>query len=444
MKLLNFFKEKKPKVEQSKIVIHTSPIGSTGTEVYSGYIQEEYLNTLLGTQRADIFDKMRRGDPQIKMCLAAVKSPLKSATWSIEPYDQDDEQAIEDAEIARYVLMEGMRKKWGEFVSEALTLVDFGHSVFEVIDKSVVIHPDLGPLTGIDNIAFRSQRTIEQWHIDRDTEELSRIAQYAYGDTGKVVDIPADHLLTFVLEKEGANYEGISALRCCYGSWLRKNMYLKLNAIGVEKFAVPTPVVKIPPGAEKGEQYSRMQEVLQAYLSHEKGYLTYPEGWEIKLESNAYDPAKVETSIDNEDKRIVKSFLANFLELGMNGFGSQSLSFDLSDFFLQSIDYIANGIIADEVNKKLIPRIIKNNRGPRAGYPYLKVTGISDKAGEEFSRLLQNFVAAQIITPDDKLEENVRNRYGLPEMSEDGRRDTSPKPSSVPMFREKVRKLING
>lgn len=399
---------------RSKIVIHTQPMGSAGTASYAGYPSEEYLQTLQGTARADVYDKMRRSDPQVKMLLKATKDPIKSATWEVEPGEANNPEAQLDADFIKHILFNDMEKPWEQFLSEALGVVDFGHSVFEMIDKVVLDHPKFGSYNGIKALGFRSQRTIERWNLNPDTDQLQSVSQYAYGDLSKTVDIPADFLLVFSLDKEGANYEGISALRCCYGNYFRKNHYLKMNSIGIEKFAIPTPVVTIPVGKESGEQFDNMVSVLENYMLHEKNYITKPDGWVIDFNTNTYDPQKVESSIDGEDKRMTKAFLANFLELGISGFGSQSLSFDLSDFFLNSLDHIA-GIITGEVNRVLIPRLIQLNRGPRACYPKLKHSGISDRAGKELMEVVGGFVEKGVITADDVLETHMRKRFKLPE-----------------------------
>lgn len=428
-----------PLPTQTKLVLHTQSIGSTGTESYSGYNYEDYLQEMHGKERAKLFDKIRRSDPQIKMCLNAVKSPIKAALWEVQPFDSEDEESKADAELVEFVLMQGMDKSFKQFLSESLTCLDFGHSVFEIIDKAILGHPKFGNVNGLRSLAFRSPRTIERWNLDSNTDNLVSITQYAYGDLEKLVDIPAEFLLIFSLDREGSNYEGISAIRCCYGNWFRKDQYLKLNAIGIESFAIPTPLVKVPNGKESGEQYDHMRSALEAYVTHEKNYLTYPEGWEIELNTNPYDPQKVEVSIDNEDKRIVKAFMANFLELGMNGFGSQSLSFDLSDFFLGAIEHVAH-IVAEGINQTIIPRIIQMNRGQRPGYPKLCVSGISDRAGKELSEVLKNYADSKIITPDDVLEAHIRRRYNLPEASDLGKRQVTP--TSVPQFSEKIKRLI--
>src|SRR5687767_14832030 len=207
-----------------EVIVHSDPVGSFGTSIYSGYIQEEYLESLDGSTKAEIYDKMRRGDANVKMLLSAIKNPIKSANWEIEPCDDTDE-ARKDADLIKHILFEDMQTPFKKVLSEALTMVDFGFSLFEVTHKIVMSHPEFGPYIGLRSLSWRSPKTIERWNIDRKTEELVSVTQMAYGDLDRHVDIPAEFLLLFNLDQEGANFEGISLLRACYGNWLRKNTY---------------------------------------------------------------------------------------------------------------------------------------------------------------------------------------------------------------------------
>lgn len=406
------------------VALNNTPIGSFGTISYGGYASEDYLSSMRGRPRADVFDHMRRSDPQITMCLASVKNPIKSANWEIEAADDSDE-AKQDAALIEHILFNDMDHSWIDFVSEALTCVDFGHSVFEVIHKVVLDHATFGSYNGVKTLAFRSPRTLERWNLDEVTGELKSITQYAYGDLQRLVDIPAENLIVFTLNKEGGNYEGISGLRPCYGPWFRKNNYLKLNAIGIEKFAVPTPLAEIPENKQSSAQYANLIASLQSYLTHQNNYLTYPAGWKITLNTNTYDPSKVETSIDNEDKRMVKAFLANFLELGMGTTGSYAMSNNLSDFFLSGLDHIA-AKIEGPLNQFLIPQLIMMNRGQRTAYPKLRHSGVSDKLGRELAEVLRFLGDTQFIIPDDVTEDHLRKRYKLPKASIEGRRQVKP------------------
>jgi phage gp29-like protein len=421
------------------ITLQNTSIGSYGSISYGGYPAEDYLMQMRGRPRADVFDQMRRGDTQIKMCLSAVKNPLKGANWEIQAAD-DSPEAEADKELIEHILFHDMGISWIDFVGEALTCIEYGHAVFEIIHKAVINHAKFGSYNGIKKLAFRGQRTLERWNLDEITGELKSVTQVAYGDLRRMVDIPAEHLLIFSLEKEGANYEGISMIRPCYGSWYRKNHYLKYNAAGIEKFAIPTPLVEVPEGKASSKEFANLIQALGDYLSHQKNYLAYPQGWKITLNTSAYDPAKVEISVDKEDERMTRAFLANFLNLGSGGGGgSYALSNDLSDFFLSGIEHIAYKI-CDQINLKLIPSLIMMNRGQREAYPELLVSGIADKAGIEFAQILQALSGSKIIIPDEKLEEHVRNRFDLPQATLEGQRlMTPPTPQAPPTLAERIK-----
>jgi len=420
-----------PELETNTIVIHDEPIGSGGQWNFAGWAHEDYFQKMRGHERADIFDQMRRSDPQIAMCLAAIKNIIKSAVYTIEPYkvkgaDIVETWATEDAALIEHILFEGMEHSWSDFIDEALNVVDFGHSVFEILDKPNLNHPKFGSFNGIKALSYRSPRSIYRWNLNGFTGELLSITQYAFGDLQRLVDIPEPFLLIFNIAKEGANFEGISLLRPCYGPWFRKNTYMKLNAVGIEKHAVPTPVATIPNWKPGSQEYTHLEQVLSNYCAHQSNYVIIPDGMKIDFNSNTYDPQKVEVSIDNEDKRIAKAFLVGFLELGVSSAsGSWALSTDQSDFFLSSLVHIANRIPA-EINKKLIPRMIKLNKGEREGYPKLCVSNIADKAGKELADLLSVLAGSKILTPDDPLEDNIRKRYNLPEKSNEGIREVIP------------------
>lgn len=424
--------------EINTVIVQNEAIGSTGTEIYSGYIHEEYLQSLRDSERADIYDKMRRSDSQIAMLLSSVKNPILSSSHEIQAASDSLQHDIHK-EFIEYNLFQLMQTPWKKFLRECLTCIEFGHSFFEIVHQNVLNSP-YGSFTGLKKIAWRNSKTIERFNVDQYGDLLS-ITQYAYGDLQRLVEIPSKFLMHIGLNVEGSNYEGISLLRPCYGNWYRKNKFLKINAIGIEKFAVPTPIATCPQGKEGTAEYTNLKAALKNYATHHSQYIIKPEGWEIDLNTSTYDPDKVEVSIDNEDKRMTKAFLANFLELGTgrSGGGSYALSNDLSDFFLGGIEHIAEEV-ANSINDRIIKPLIDINFGKQEKYPKLVFSGISDKAGEELASALKELVGSNILTPDDKLEESMRKRFKLPEMSEEGQRKPSEQTIS---FSEKIKKAIN-
>lgn len=427
--------------ETRTILLQNYPLGSSGTQIFSGYINEDHLAEMTGVQRAEFYDKMEK-DYNITMCLNAVINPIKSATWEIQAGD-DTPEAEEDAALIRHILFEDMDKPFDTFLSEALTFISKGYALFEIVHKVVTNHPDFKNYIGIECLGWRSQKTIYSWKID-EREKLISVLQQAYGDNGKTVEMNADFLLLFNTGALGANFEGVSWLRGPVGPYKRKNNYLRWLAAGIERFSIPTPTAEVPAGKEESPELDILVRVLQAYTSHQNNYLTYPAGWNVKLNANTgFDPSKIEVSVDNEDKRITKAFLANFLELGMNGTGAYSLSNDLSDFFLSGLQQVGNEI-CKKMNQKTIKDLVILNKGPRKTYPKLVVSNISDKAGKELAEIVKTFTDANVIIPDDRLEDHMRTRYNLPARSEEGQRTKQIAPALGFSMSERIAKALRG
>lgn len=405
--------------------VQVSEVGSSGTSIFSGYFDEEYLQELRGRQAADVYDKMRRNDADVEMVLTAVKGPILRANWEVEAAS-DSPEHIAHKELIEHILFEDQEKDWDDLVGEGLTIIEFGHALFEITHKAVVDHPKFGSYVGLAKLGWRSPRTIERWNLTP-SGCLASVTQYAYGDLDRKVEIPGEFLLHMAIRKEGDNYEGVSRLRAAYGAWWRKQLYLKLMAIGTEKHAVPPPILEIPEGAQNTAQETNAKAALEAYCSNESNYITLPAGWKLDFMKNPFDPEKLKICVQFEGTQIIRAFVANFLDLGSSaGSGSYSLSFDQSDFFLGSIEYIADRY-ASPFNKKLIPQLIDMNFGKQEAYPKLKHSGISDKAGKELAETLRFLYDSRYIEPDLDLETHLRKRFGLPAK---GSVDVRKKPSS--------------
>jgi len=428
---------------QSGARMQMKPLGSSGTELNAGYFAEEYLVKLRGRAGARIWDEMRRSESQVSMLLNAVMNPIKAGTWEFEAAGDvvDGEKHKELIEFCAKEMID-----WETHLHEALTMLVFGFSLFEIVHNVVFNHPKFGTFNGLKGLAFRSQKTIERWHTERATGNLEKVEQWVSGDLNphdsQRIIMLAEFLLVFSLQKEGDNYEGISALRPMYGPYFRKNLYLRIAGIGLEKSAIGTPVGTTPKGKQTAEQESAFKEVLENFTAHESAYLIKPEGWEIDIVKSDFDAAAVKEMILLENTEMINSLVANFLALGTNGGGGAfALGSDLSDFFLNGIQNYAN-IICGVWNRKLIPDLVKLNYGPQQAYPKLKTSGINDKAGKELAEVLSSLIGGQAIKADMKLEEFLRKQYKLPTADPTTSREPKPAvPAYGAQFSEKRIKL---
>jgi len=417
---------------------------TSGTEIYAGYFAEEYLETLHGSQAAKVYDEMRRKDAQAKMLVSCIKLPLLAGVFEWRPYDDTPEANIH-AQFLSFAF-DSMSTNLSQTKNNIFSFPIFGHSVVErvhkVIEKPFQVEGKtiLNTSIGLDELRWINPKTIEKWNFVN--KRFAGITQMAFGDLEKTEDIPKDFLSIFSVDREGDNLEGISLLRACYGAYFRKANYLKLNAIGLEKFAIGIPVGTIPEGEENTVNRVIFEDALTKFCTHHANYLIKTQGYEVDVKFNNYDPQKVEVAIDNEDRRMSKSFLASFLELGVTTGGSQALSTDLSSFFRNSLEYLV-GIVEAEFNRVIIPELINLNFPNVQNFPKLFITGVTDDAGLIFSQVMTNLVNSKMIIPDMALEEYLRKLYGLPDKDETPNIKQSPMApnieNAIKAFRERLK-----
>ena len=405
-----------PGTDLKPIPLNMVQIGKSGTEVQSGIYTEEYLTQLQGHQASQIYNKMRRSDPQVRKVIAAITNPIKSAKWFIEPVS-DDSIDLEVASLIEQIIFRDI--KWNKKLHEILTFIPLGHSVFEVVHMNRE-HPELGQYTGLRDLAFRKQATLIEWRHNRDTGELEKIKQESYSDIIVNVWLPSENLLIFMNEAEGDD-NGFPMLRPLFGPYKRKLLATELQYIGIERFAIPTPLIKVPSKIKTGsKEYITAIDTITNFVSAEEAYIAYPEGWEVNLaQNNTFDPEKVEKVKKAEDEQMAGAILATFLELGIGGnSGAFALGNDLSDFFLAGLEHFATEL-EEPFNTRLIPHLVKLNFGDRVkSFPKLNHSGISDKAGKELMEIVTGYINAGAIGPDEILEDHLRNVHSLPKKAE--------------------------
>ena len=400
---------------------HFKEEGSTGIEIFSGIYNEEYLDKFASMPEGmDVFDKMRRSDYQVQMLLSAVKNPIISASWGVEAVDNSDEE-VEIAEFIRFVLFEDIsypdeskRKTFREFLTEALTSIEFGYSLFEPVHKVVMNHPKYGNYTGLKDIGYRSQKTIYEWNLNRNGS-IKDVRQLVNGDLAVDVHIEGKHLMPITFKKEGDNYEGISMLRPIYGNYSRKDFYLKIYAMGIERNATGVLVGTVPTSSQEDEeQMTLFKKMLKFYTSHQSTYLLKPEGFEIDVTKIDFDAKDVLDGIKFEDQAMAKAFLAGFLELGMGGqAGSQSLGQDLSTLFLNGIEIYAE-TIADALENHIVKKLVDAKYGKRVQYPQIKAADVNNKNGKERAEIAVMLKNAGITRESDQLEDEMNRAYDFP------------------------------
>lgn len=399
-----------------------------GTEIFSGDFFEEYLTEILGNEWAKLADRMRRSSGHISMLLALVKNPIIGATWDIDfKTDTDEEKKIK--EFIEFNLFELI--DFNQFLEEALTFIEFGHSVFEVVYRPQIKHLRFPNTITLKKFSFIDPKTIEDWNVRRDGD-LESLRQCADGDLAVDVTIDANKLMTFAINKEGANFEGRSLLRPILGNWKRNQEFLKIKAMGHERSTMGTPIGVLPQGADKDEKRIKLQKVLAAFISHQRSVVVVPHGTEVKNFELSFTAADLETAIRAEREEMSQAFLAGFMDLGQgSGAGSFALSNNLLNIHRGFVQFKANKI-PYEINK-IIKTLVDVNFGERLLYPKLKVSNITDRVGKEFVENISMLTEKGYIAPNDTTKEYIRKKLNLPESDLEEEIDPNIDPETPPL-----------
>src|SRR5215210_6391716 len=336
-------------------------VGDSGTPMFSGVITDEYNSKLSGTSGIRVYDEMRRSDGTVKAAIKVCELPIRSAKWYVEPASEE----AADAEIADFVwkcLSEYQSITWNDLLRHALLSLPFGVMAFE----KVYAVREIDGATRIvwDKLAARLPRSIQKWAIADDKPGITQ-----QRSNGATVEIPLEKLIVIVNEKEGDNWWGSSILRAAYKHWFMKNTMYKIDAIASERQGLGVPYVKLPENYTETDR-SKAEEILKNLRANQQAFIIEPFDYTVGFKDMmAKSTRDLSPMIDHHNREIMKSVLAQFLELGATqGSGSRALSEDHSDMFLQSLETVAQGV-ADTINKDAIKELVDLNFNDVTTYP---------------------------------------------------------------------------
>lgn len=397
-------------------------LGTSGTLIYGGIItQEEYNADLTGRRGNHRYEIMRRSDATVRSTLQVVKLPILSTTWDVDPVALPDGTITpENQEKADFIKRELFERSinWHEFIKNAMTMLDFGFSVFEKVYELTVFNGNTR--IGLAKLASRKQVSIYKWETEDHSPGVTQITTHTYAS------IPREKLVVFTNDREGDNYEGTSLLRYVYKDWDIKDKLTIVNAMALEKQGMGVPVVKAMPNVTPSpEDENAAIDALKNMRANQSAYLKIPNTMLIEmLDMKASTTKDVIPTLNYHDGRIMKSILAGFLELGgSKGGGSHSLSKDLSALFMKSEEALATSMLAS-ITEDIIKQLCDLNYGDMSeGYPSVSFGQISDDDTSALATALNLLISVGAITPDAEVEDHLRNMYRLPLMTAEQKLD---------------------
>ncbi len=428
-------------------------IGVSGLRAFSGWVREDPLLELQGRQGARTFREMGDNSPTIGALLYATQATMRKVEWRVVP--NDDAQRGPAQEAADFVdsCMQDMSHTWADLIMENLSSLQYGYAPHEIVykrrlGKNPPNRADGGHQGQSDyddgkigwrRMPIRGQDTVIQWFFDP-TGTIKGVRQLPW--TGTLRDIPIEKMLLFRPIVHKNNPEGRSILRSAYQSYYYVKRLQELEAILGERMG-GVPVVKVPlamiAAANAGDPKSkasmesfkrlavnlRIDEQMGVVIPSDvyQGTNGPSSAEQYKLELIAPQGGRggalnFENAIQRYTNNILTSVLADFLTLGHEARGTQSLAVTKVDMFFQATEGYLNSF-AEIYNRYALPRLFELNGMDLDTMPKIE----PDLAQRVDLDVLSNFVlrlsqAGMPMFPNEDLQTFLLDAGGLPDVSD--------------------------
>jgi hypothetical protein len=387
------------------------------------------LRDALGTQMADLqefvpdlqwplsvqmYARMRH-DPKLTAVLAAYFLPILRATWVVDGAGCRDEvtQLVADdlGLPIRGVDPEptGARRRgvnWGEHLRLALLSLAYGFMPFE---RRYEIR---GQQARLINLGERMPWTISEIDLNRDGT-IRAVTQ----DIAAAAQMPANRLVWYVHNREGATWTGRSVLRPAYGPWLLKHEMWRVAATSNRRFGMGVPNVEAPPGATPA-QVIEAQRLASSMRVGDQSGVGVPNGFKINLTGMTGSAPDTLGLIRYFDQQMSTFALAGFLDLGQTETGSRALGESFVDLFMLSLQAIADEIALVATSGQpgmtgAVTDIVDLNWGEDEPAPRVVCTDVG-RRHDLTAEAINGLIESGAITADPDLEAYLRGAFRLP------------------------------
>jgi len=377
--------------------------GIGGPSNYNGFMNEEPQAKLAGSAKYTEFDKMANDDAICGGILLAINKIIQTIEWKVD----DDPKGIVRESLDNVL--------WEEKLSDITSFLPFGFSAFETTIKE----SRKGRYVW-NAMESRPQTTIERWVMDKGNRATGFKQRDSLGNTATVSLHNCLHFRTTAYKN---NPEGKSILRNAYRDWYYKTNIERLESIGIERDLTGLPIITPPEDQELIDDKGAINragtwalETVQGIKRNEQEGVVLPFGWELNLLASPGDRQfNLNDVINRYDSRISISILAQFLIMGLNGSSAMGLNKEQSELFYKAVEGFAL-VIARTVNTQFIGmpalRALNNLRK----MPQLVPIGSNRPDLQEVAAFLARLFKFNAITPDERLEVELRRMAGLPEM----------------------------
>lgn len=424
-------------------------IGRSGLRQFSGWVREEFLPELTGRQAAQKFREMSDNNAIVGGLMFSFIGSMRKVEWRVEPANDSGEAA----EMADFVdsLRDDMSQTWEDTIAENLSMLTYGFAPHEIVYKRRDgKKPGKDPRTGDPlpaskyddgmigwrRLPLMGQDTILKWFFDRNGQTVGMTQQPW---TGPIVNIPIEKMMLFRPASHKRNPEGRSILRTAYRSYVFIKRLEEQEAIMFERLG-GFPIMKVPLAlmsaaqagdAEAVKAYEAFKRIVTNVRIDEQMGLIIPSdmymngtgqgspmySFEFAVPQAGRMTVNANESIGRYQTNMMTSVLADFMQLGHTSRGTQGLSGNKIDLFMQATEGFINSVAA-VYNRYGLPRLWELNGLNEDLMPQL----VPDLVQRQDLDVLSNFVlrmnqAGMPMFPDEELQSFLRDAAGMPDMT---------------------------
>ncbi len=409
-------------------------MGVSGLKQWSGYIYEEFLTELQGVRGRAVYREMADNDPVVGGFMFAVEMMIRRVEWRVDPGD-DSPQAKDDADFIE-TNFHDMEIPWSDTLSEILTFLIFGFGVHEMRFKRRLGHsPDLALSSkyndgkiGWRSFEGRAQETLLHWDFDDEGRAIRFIQQAPPDYTTRPIDL--DKCLHFRTTARKSNPEGRSVLRNSWLPWMRKTKIERIEAIGIERDLAGLPVGWVPPewlatnaSAQNTSMRAHMMKIVTNIRRDEQEGILMPQMFDEQgnrkvdltlLSTGGQRQFDTDKIVGRYDQRIAMPMIADWILLGHENVGSQALSGDKTDIWLDAISGWLD-CISSPINDRAIPELMRLNGRTLDVLPRLTHGEINSTDLTELGTFIKNIAQGGApLWPNDELLEALLQSAKLP------------------------------
>jgi len=399
----------------------------SGTSVTSGILTSLDTNSetkgsnWYGSLGADgISAKMLR-NPHVSQSVGYVVNPLRAATWRFKPASKSPRDR-EVASYCDYSFLECLPwtlvvdRMVSGYTVDGFALAEMTDEVREIPTERFPLHPGAGRglvPTGLDDIPAN---TIHYWRKSKanptQLESIDQWQPYSDNEESGFRNISADRIIRITVGQKGGNFTGIPILRSAYSAWLLLDMFERFRAMALERTSLGTPTATASADISD-EEIAEVKKVLENMRNLAKGSAVFPEGVTINWEgAGENDVENLNIAIESLKTDIAVNVTCGFSRLGLTGPGSYALAdSQQGQYHLSSVghaDLFALSFNLGRDGWSPVRRIVEANYGVGTPLPRLVARNLPTRDIKTILPLIYQAIAAEAMTPDEPLEEEIR------------------------------------